>query len=69
MKNFILYILFIFSLSSYSQDLVTIKHTNYTTTFSKSLKYPIVVEWWETKANVACPIPLKRKDQFQSDPQ
>ena len=69
MKNFILYILFIFSLSSYSQDLITIKHTNYTTTFSKSLKYPIVVEWRETKSNVACPTPLKRKDQFQSDPQ
>jgi len=69
MKILTLFLFLVFSLSSYSQDLVTIKHTNYTTTFSKSLKYPIVVEWWETKANVACPTPLKRKDQFQPDPQ
>jgi endonuclease G len=69
MKILTLFLFLVFSLSSYSQDLVTIKHTNYTTTFSKSLKYPIVVEWWETKDNVACPTPLKRKDQFQPDPQ
>jgi len=69
MKILTLFLFLVFSLLSYPQDLVTIKHTNYTTTFSKSLKYPIVVEWWETKANVACPTPLKRKDQFQPDPQ
>jgi endonuclease G len=52
----------------YSQDSVKIIHTNYTTTFSKSLRYPILVEWWETKAKVGCSLPLKRKDQFASDP-
>ena len=28
-----------------------------------------MVEWWETKAKVACPNPLPRKDAFQPDPQ
>jgi endonuclease G len=69
MKNLLLVLGLILSVSSYSQDLVTIKHANYTTTFSKSLEYPVVVEWWETKAKDACPTPLKRKDQFQADPQ
>ena len=54
---------------SFGQDLVTIKHTNYTTTFSKSKKYPVMVEWWETKAKVACEKPLARKDNFKPDPQ
>lgn len=53
---------------SYSQDTVRIKHTNYVTVYSKSLKYPVLVEWWETKAKVACPAPLPRKDQFAPDP-
>ena len=54
---------------TFSQDLITIKHTNYTTHFSKSKKYPVLVEWWETKAKVACSNPLPRKDAFQPDPQ
>jgi len=53
---------------SYSQDTVRIKHTNYVTVYSKSLKYPVLVEWWETKAKVACVTPLPRKDQFAPDP-
>jgi endonuclease G len=52
-----------------AQDLVTIKHTNYTTTFSKSKKYPVEVEWWITKAKVGCEKPLARKDNFKPDPQ
>jgi DNA/RNA endonuclease G (NUC1) len=48
-----------------AQDLVTIKHQNYTTTFSKSKKYPVLVEWTTTKAMVGCPTPLKRKDNFK----
>lgn len=51
------------------QDLVTIKHTNYTTTFSKSKRYPVLVQWETTKAMVGCPTPLKRKDNFKPDPQ
>jgi len=52
-----------------AQDIVVIKHTNYTTHFSKSLKYPVEVEWYITKAKVGCPTPLARKDAFQPDPQ
>jgi endonuclease G, mitochondrial len=51
------------------QDLVTIKHQNYTTTFSKSKRYPVLVQWETTKAMVGCPTPLKRKDNFKPDPQ
>ena len=52
-----------------AQDIVVIKHTNYTTHFSKSKRYPVLVEWETTKAMVGCPIPLKRKDNFKPDPQ
>ena len=51
-----------------AQDTIRLKHTNYTAVYSKSLNYPVLVEWWETKAKVGCPSPLKRKDQFQEDP-
>lgn len=66
-------LLFILSLSlmsfmALSQDVVVIKHQNYTTHFSKSKKYPVMVEWWTTKAMVTCPTPLKRKDNFKPDP-
>ena len=52
-----------------AQDIVVIKHTNYTTHFSKSKRYPVLVEWETTKAMVSCPTPLKRKDNFKPDPQ
>jgi endonuclease G len=50
------------------QDEVVLKHTNYTSKFSISKKYPVIVEWWVTKAMVSCPTPLKRKDNFKPDP-
>jgi endonuclease G len=67
-------LLFILSLSLISfmtlaQDVVIIKHTNYTTHFSKSKKYPVMVQWETTNAMVTCPTPLKRKDNFKPDPQ
>lgn len=49
-------------------DAVKLQHTTYVTTFSKSLRYPIVVEWWATKAKVTCAQPIPRKDDFQPDP-
>ena len=68
MKNLILtFFLFVF-FESHSQDTVRITHTNYTTVFSKSKKYPVLVEWWLTKNMVTCPSPLKRKDVFKPDP-
>lgn len=59
--------LFIFGLVN-AQDTIRLKHTNYTTVYSKSLRYPVLVEWWETKAKCGCPNPLKRKDDFKPDP-
>ncbi len=60
--------LLVISVTLFAQDVVVLKHTHYTTHFSKSKKYPVMVEWWETKAKVACPNPLPRKDAFQPDP-
>lgn len=51
-----------------AQDTIRLKHTNYTTVFSKSKKYPVLVEWWETKAKVSCSNPLPRIDKFRPDP-
>lgn len=70
MKKFgltLIFVLIVFILIA--QDVVKIKHTNYTTHFSKSKKYPVLVEWVTTKAMVGCPTPLKRKDNFKPDPQ
>lgn len=70
MKNIVIVLGFILSsLSSFSQDTIRIKHTNYTTVFSKTKHYPVLVEWWLTKSMVSCPTPLKRKDNFKPDPQ
>jgi endonuclease G len=70
MKKLLLIIgLISFGIISNAQDTIRIKHLNYTTLFSTSLKYPLIVEWWETKEKTNCLTPLKRKDQFQSDPE
>ena len=63
-----LMLLFI-TIFTFGQDVVVLKHTNYTSHFSKSKKYPVMVEWWETKAKVACATPLARVDAFRPDPQ
>ena len=57
------------SLLSIAQDVVVFKHTNYTSHFSKTKRYPIMVERWETKAKVGCSNPLPRVDAFRPDPQ
>jgi len=51
-----------------AQDVVVLKHTNYTSHYSKSKKYPVMVEWWVTRAKVGCETPLARKDNFKPDP-
>jgi endonuclease G len=69
MKNIIVTLgLILTSSLSFSQDTIRIKHTNYTTVFSKTKHYPVLVEWWTTKSMVSCPTPLKRKDNFKPDP-
>lgn len=69
MKNILIVLIsFFWVFSSFSQDTVRIKHTNYVTVFSKSKKYPVLVNWWVTKKLSECPTPLKRKDNFKPDP-
>jgi endonuclease G len=67
-KVLLLVTLLVISVTLFAQDVVVLKHTNYTTHFSKSKKYPVVVEWWETRAKIGCPNPLPRKDNFKPDP-
>jgi endonuclease G len=67
-KVLLLVTLLVISVTLFAQDVVVLKHTNYTSHFSKSKKYPVMVEWWETKAKVGCPTPLARKDNFKPDP-
>jgi endonuclease G len=68
MKKLLLLLLLV-SFGLTAQDIVVIKHTNYTTHFSKSKRYPVLVQWETTRAMVGCPTPLKRKDNFKPDPQ
>jgi len=58
----------LFTLTIQAQDVVILKHTNYTSHYSKSKKYPVMVEWWITKAKIGCSTPLARKDNFKPDP-
>lgn len=68
MKGTYIILLILTSALVNAQDTIRLKHTNYTSVYSKSLNYPVLVEWWETKAKVGCKVPLKRKDGFQADP-
>ena len=69
MKKLTLFLLLnIFFLHLFSQDTIRLKHTNYTTVFSKSKKYPVLVEWWVTKKRVTCASPIMRTDNFERDP-
>jgi len=63
-----LLLLLLISFSTLAQDVVVLKHTNYTSHFSKSKHYPVMVEYFITKSMVTCPTPLKRKDAFKPDP-
>jgi endonuclease G, mitochondrial len=51
-----------------AQDTVRVKHSNYETVFSKSKKYPVLVEWWVTTKKIQCANPVKRNDKFLPDP-
>ena len=63
----IVVVLFLVTCSK-SQDTVRLNHKEYTTVFSKSLKYPVLVEWWVTKNKVQCDKPIPRHDRFGPDP-
>jgi endonuclease G len=70
MVRFILsiFIVLFLNVSLNAQDTVRLVHKEYTTVFSKSKKYPVLVEWWLTKQKVTCTSPIPRKDQFIPDP-
>ena len=63
-----IFVVLFLSLSLSAQDTVRLVHKEYTTVFSKSKKYPVLVEWWLTKQKVTCTSPVPRKDQFIPDP-
>ena len=65
----LLLLLVLFTSPLIAQDTVRVVHKNYTTVFSKSLKYPVLVEWWVTKGGLECKTPAKRTDKFLPDPQ
>lgn len=65
---FLTTITLIYSTLGLSQDTITLTHEAYKTTYSKSLHYPILVQWWDTKDRVYCKTPIARKDQFAPDP-
>jgi endonuclease G len=68
MKHLLILLLVLSYAVVQGQDVVVLKHKEYTSHFSKSKKYPVMVEWWATKAKVGCPTPLARKDNFKADP-
>jgi len=68
MKSVLITIAVLFAINVTAQDVVVLKHKEYTSYFSKSRKYPVMVEWWATRAKVGCPTPLPRKDNFKPDP-
>jgi endonuclease G len=69
MKRFLIIIVLLISTLSYAQlDTIRLNHQTYSTVFSKSLKYPVLVEWWVTKEKVTCANPIPRQDKFKPDP-
>lgn len=69
MKQIYLLVFIFFSFTyQNNSDLTVIKHSNFTTTFSKSKNYPVYVEWWVTKDKLNCSNPLKRENSFKADP-
>ena len=57
MKKLLLLLLLV-SFGTLAQDISILKHTNYTSHFSISKRYPVIVEYYLTKAMVTCPVPL-----------
>jgi endonuclease G len=63
-----LLLLLLLTLPLQAQDTIRVKHTNYESVFSRSKKYPVLVEWWVTTAKIKCSNPTKRADKFIPDP-
>ena len=50
------------------KDTITIHHMYYSTTFSKSKHFPVVVKYWLTRSMLDCDKRFKRKNKFKPDP-
>jgi endonuclease G len=68
MKKCLLALFVLISFAAASQDVVTLTHKAYTTHYSKSKHYPVMVEWWITKNTLTCVDKVKRGDKFIADP-
>lgn len=68
MKRLLTFLFVFFCLVPRADDTLRLVHKHYTTVFSKDCRYPVMVEWWETKAKVGCKTPVIRKDDFRPDP-
>jgi DNA/RNA endonuclease G (NUC1) len=49
-------------------DTITIHHKYYSTTFSKSKHFPVVVRYWLTNAILDCERQYKRSNKFKPEP-
>ena len=71
MRNILITFLLIFTAGYVSaqipKDTITLKHSGYTTLWSSTLDYPLLVQWWDTKERCDCQR-IPRKDQFAADP-
>jgi endonuclease G len=67
LKRLLLVITFLVSFSAYSQTVV-LKHKTYTATYDTQKNYPVLVEYWLTKAMLVCPVRIPRGTAFKPDP-
>jgi endonuclease G len=68
MRNLFIIFLFLIFSSFQGDDIIKVSHTNYTSTFSVSNRYPVVVEWWLTKEMISCDDGVERSSSFKTDP-
>lgn len=64
---FLIFIATFFALGQTS-DTITVHHKYYSTTFSKSKHFPVVVKFWLTKDMLTCAERYKRTNKFKADP-
>ena len=67
LKRLLLVITFLVSFSAYSQTVV-LKHKTYTATYDTQKNYPVLVEYWLTKAMLVCDTRIPRGNAFKPDP-
>jgi endonuclease G len=70
MRSLILFLLLVSAGATFAQtpDTVTLTHKYYSTTFSKSKHFPVVVKYWVTKNMLNCKKRFPRPNNFRPDP-